>query len=420
MLLQCWRSRRWAKGIVSILVLAVALMAGACAGEEQEIEKIGSSVVSRDPQTPIVIPAGEPIVIGVSAALTGPTASLGLDTRDAVVVGVERWKAANGDQISGHDIIIYVEDDGCFEADVAAFAAQRLLSQEGLVGVIGPICSAGAMAAIPIYAEAGVVMISGTVTRTDVTLTQPEPRFFFRTTYTNAAEGILQARYAISQLKAATVYIIDDSEAYGIDLADWAQETLEESGRQVTREHIVPGAVDFSQLAAQIAADNPDVVIFEGYNPEGALLYRQLCDAGYDGPFVGSDGIASVSDFIEPLGEQAEGVVFAGGIPMLPEEFLTDYVKITDHEPTIPFIGHLADAVHILLDAVAEVAVEQEDGSLVIDPLELREAVSNPKLLVGVSGIIAFDENGDRVGNAETIGLAISEVKNGKFVIFQF
>jgi branched-chain amino acid transport system substrate-binding protein len=399
-LLHFWRSTHWAKGIVPILVLAVALMAGACAGEEQEIERIGSDLVSRDPQTPIVIPTGEPIVIGVSAALTGPTASLGLDTRDAVVVGVERWKAANGDQISGHDIIIYVEDDGCFETDVTAFAAERLLSQEGLVGVIGPICSAGAMAAIPIYAEAGVVMISGTVTRTDVTLTQPEPRFFFRTTYTNAAEGILQARYAISQLKAATAYIIDDSEAYGIDLADWAQETLEESGRQVTREHIVPGAVDFSQLAAQIAADNPDVVIFEGYNPEGALLYRQLRDAGY--------------------GEPAEGVVIAGGIPMLPEEFLADYVEIVGHAPTTPFAGHLADAVHILLDAVAEVAIEQEDGSLVIAPLELREAVSNPKLLVGISGIIAFDENGDRVGNAETIGLAMCEIKDGEFVCFQF
>jgi ABC-type branched-subunit amino acid transport system substrate-binding protein len=59
----------------------------------------------------------------------------------------------------------------------------------------------------------------------------------------------------------------------------------------------------------------------------------------------------------------------------------------------------------------------QQDESLVIDPLELREAVSNPSLLVGVSGIIAFDENGDRVGNAETIGLYMCEVKNGEFVL---
>ena len=411
------RSRRWAKGFLLILVLAVALMP-ACGGEE-EIENSGGDAVSRDPQTPVVIAVGEPIVISVSAALTGPTKSLGLESLHAVVVGVERWKAANGDQIGGHDIVVYAEDDGCYEADVAAFAAQRLLRQKGLVGVIGPMCSDGAVAAIPVYAEAGIVMISGSATRTDLTLTQPEPKFFFRTAFTNAAEGVLQARYVISQLNAATVYLIDDGGAYGHDLADAAHEILEESGLHVTREHIVPGAIDFSELAARIAADNPDVVIFEGFNPEGALLYRQMRDAGYGGPFVSSDGVASVSDFIEPLGEQAEGVVFSGSIPTLPEEFLADYLEIHGHTPTTPFAGHQADAVHILLDAVAQVAVEQ-GGSLVIDPLELREAVSNPRLLVGLSGTIAFDENGDRVGNAETVGLVMCEVKDGEFVNFQF
>ena len=99
---------------------------------------------------------------------------------------------------------------------------------------------------------------------------------------------------------------------------------------------------------------------------------------------------------------------------------MTPPARIVGHAPTTPFAGHLADAVHILLDAVAEVAIEQEDGSLVIAPLELREAVSNPKLLIGISGIIAFDENGDRVGNAETIGLAMCEIKDGEFVCFQF
>jgi branched-chain amino acid transport system substrate-binding protein len=361
-MLLSWRYKGWAKSLVLILAFALALFAGSCAGEEQETEAIVGSMVSRDPQTSLVIPASEPIVIGVSAALTGPTKSLGLDTLDAVVVGIERWKAMNADQIGGHDIQVYAEDDGCYEADVTKLAAQRMLNQKGLIGVIGPMCTTGALAAIPVYAEAGVVMISGTITATNVTLMQSEPKFFFRTAYTNAAEGTLQARYAISQLKADTAYVIDDSEAYGEDLADAAQEILEESGLQVTREHVVEGAVDFSELAALIVADNPDVVIFEGFNPEGALLYRQIRDAGYGGPFVGSDGIASVSDFIEPLGELAEGAVFAGSIPTLPEDFLADYIKITGHAPTIPFPGHLADAVHILLDAVAQIAVEQDES----------------------------------------------------------
>jgi branched-chain amino acid transport system substrate-binding protein len=413
------RFDRWHRRILLSLTLAMVLATGACAGEEDDVDKNGGGSVSPDPQTPIVIAAGDPIIVGVSAALTGPVASLGLESRDAVVVGIERWKAENGAQIGGHEIEVYVEDDGCFETEVAAFAGERLLGRKGLVGVIGPMCSGGATEAIPVYAEAGIVMISGSATRTDLTTTQPEPRFFFRTSFSNAAEGVLQARYAISQLHASTVYVVDNNDAYGQDLADWAQATLEDGGRLVTRSQVRQGDVDFSDLAGQIASDSPDAVIFEGFNPEAALLYRQLRDAGYGGPFIASDGAASAQDFIEPLGEQAEGVVFAGCISALPEDFLADYDRIHGDRPTTPFAGHLADAAHILLDAVAQVATEQ-DGSLVIDPVELRDAVRNPKLLVGVSGIIAFDENGDRVGNAETIGLAMCEVIDGKFALLTF
>jgi ABC-type branched-subunit amino acid transport system substrate-binding protein len=102
----------------------------------------------------------------------------------------------------------------------------------------------------------------------------------------------------------------------------------------------------------------------------------------------------------------------------LPEEFLADYVDIVGSEPVTAFPAQYADAATILLDAVAEVAVEQADGSLVIEPLELRDAVSMPKLLAGLSGAMAFDENGDRL--AESSGLVMCEVEGGKFVNFRF
>ncbi|MCH8890024.1 MAG: branched-chain amino acid ABC transporter substrate-binding protein, partial [Myxococcales bacterium] len=250
--------------------------------------------------------------------LSGPTETLGIDILDAVVVGVERWKAENGSTILGHAIEVHAEDDGCFEADITARAAGHLLSGEdghqllpGLVGVIGPACSDGAERAIPIYAQAGVVMISGTATRTDLAPDQPEPKFFFRTAFTNANEGAEQARYVIARLDGETVYVIDDGTLFSEDLADAAQTELEESGRTVTRESIDVRAFDFSALAGLIAGDSPDVVIFEGFNPGAALLYRQLRDAGYSGPFIGSDAAVS-SDFIEPLGPLAEGAVRGG------------------------------------------------------------------------------------------------------------
>jgi len=140
MLQQFLPSRYWATVVALILALVAALVAGGCEEEGKEIDPAGGDAISRSPYTPIVIPAGEPIVVGVSAALTGPIGPRGRAIRDAVVVGVEQWKAENGHQISGHEIEVYAEDDGCYERGCAAYGADRLLRQKGLVGVIGPEC----------------------------------------------------------------------------------------------------------------------------------------------------------------------------------------------------------------------------------------------------------------------------------------
>ena len=410
-------------GIVVIVVVVVLATGG---GDDEAKGVIGD--IHRSPDTPIVVPADEPIIIGVSTALSGPTETLGSEGRDAVIVGVELWKEANDDTIGGHEIEVHAEDDGCFNSEITARAAGHLLYGRddhqmlpGLVGIIGPLCSDGASRVIHVYAAAGIVMISGSATRIDLTTNQTSPEFFFRTAYSNSQEGALQVRYLIAQLGAATAYLIDDSERYGKDLANSLQARLQQSGIKVTRERITVAVdVDFSDLAARVASDNPDVVIFEGFNPEGALLYRQLRDAGYGGTFLSGHGAAVTSDFIEPLGELAEGAVFAGCPLTLPEEFLLDYVEITGSEPVTGFSAHIADAATVLLDSVAEVAQGQPDGSLVIDPLELRDAVSASTLLFGVSGAIAFDENGDRIGQSADLGLTMCRVEDGRFVNFDF
>ncbi len=404
------------KAIVLFLTAALVIVCGACSAGEDE-EQTRGDVISRSSETPIVIPEGEPVVIGVSAALTGPIGPRGLELHDAVIVGVERWKAVNGDQIGGHDITMWTEDDGCYEAGCTADAADQLLRLPGLVGVVGPECSSGAKEAISVYADAGVVMISASATDSSLTTSQSQPGFFFRTVYNNAVEGVMQANYILSELEGCTVWVIDDSETYGQDLANAAQSILEENGCRVTRDSIVTGAVDFSVITAQIADDNPDAVLFEGFNPEGALLYRQLRDAGYNGPFLSGDAVASVPNFVEPLGEQSEGVIFAGCLPPLSDQLIEEYVAIVGHEPETPFAAHAIDAVYILLDAVLEVT-KQQGGALVIDPIEFRNAVQNPSLINGLSGTISFDENGDRIGDADAIGLKMGKVQNGEIVLF--
>ncbi len=415
---------RWTWGVGLAVVVAVVVVVATSGGDDEAESVIGD--IPHSPDTPIVVPAGEPIIIGVSGPLSGPTEIFGIEGREAAAVGVELWKAANANTIGGHEIEVHAEDDGCFDADITARAAGHLLYGRddhqllpGLVGVIGPTCSDGASRVIPVYAQAGIVMISGSATRSDLTTGQTSPGFFFRTAYSNSQEAALQARYVIGELAAATAYVIDSGERYGTDLANSLQARLRGGGVEVTREAIAGGDVDFSELAGRNASDDPNVVVFAGFNPEGTLIYRQLRDAGYGGTFLGGDGLVSVSDFIEPLGELAEGAVFAGCSLTLPEEFLSDYVSIIGSEPETPFPAQFVDAVTVLLDSVAQVAEEQTDGSLVIEPLALRAAVAAAEL-GGVSGAVAFDEYGDRVGDCATVGLTMCKVEDGRFVNFDF
>ena len=381
--------------------------------------------VRSDASSSIVVPAGKPIVLGVSEALTGSEAPAGIEDRDAVVTSVVRWKAKNGKQIKGHEIEVRAEDDGCTEDQITVQAAQRLLRVPGLVGVLGPGCSAGANAAIPMYEQAGIVAISGSATQSDLAATQPAGRFFFRTSYRNELQGEVTGEFVAVTLKATTAYLIDDGESYGQDLVEAAQRAMESRGVVVTRESVRRGDVGFSKLAEGITRVNPGFVGFGGFNPEAVLLYRQLRDAGYRGPFGAGDAAASVLTFVDPVGaEAAEGVYFVGCSPSLPDDFRADFKKIHGSEPQASaFTAQYADATTILLDAVAEVAEEQSDGSLLVDPVQLRDAVRATIRMDGVSGHIRFDDYGDRTSSASDLteqagdlGLAACQVQGGKLV----
>ncbi len=405
------------------LVCMLALVAAACGGGGDGPPLV-LEPIERGPSSPIVVPPSEPIVVGTSSALTGPVGQRGREYRDAAILGVNRWKSAHGELIEGHEIVVQAEDDGCTEADITVGAAERLMRRSGLVGVLGPQCSAGASAAIPVYREAGVLAISGSATTSDLTLDQPEDGFFFRTAYTNRFEGELNGQF-VAELGADTVYIVHDGEAYGSDLATTAAAALSDRSVEVTVSSIRRGQVDFGELAAKVARANPDFVGFAGFNPEAALFYRQLRDAGYKGPFGAGDAAASVRDFVGPVGpELAEGVYFGGCSLDLADEFVGEFRRLHGSEPTAAFVTHYADAAGILLSAIAEVAKPQPDGSLTIDPGALRRAVRSTSVEDGFSGHVAFDVDGDRTTEetalderARDLGLAVCQVRKGQLAV---
>ena len=381
----------------SLLVAACAIaivVVGACGGDDDAAPDLPD--IERGPDTPMVIPDGEPIVVGVSAALTGPVGERGQEYVNAVIAGVEAWKRANSTMIAGHEIVVVAGDDACTAPGAAVTAGHRLLRRPGLVGVIGPQCSGGVEQAIDIYAEAGIVAISGSATKTDLTINQGPDGFFFRTAYRNDLEGRLVGDFLATTIDVELVYLIDDDEPFGVDLADQAQILLEDAGVDFVRLSVPLGTVDFGEIVQAALDDGADFVGYTGFNPDAALLLRQLRDAGYTGLFGAGDGAASEGDFVQPLGEDAEGALFAGCRVPLPDDLSAIFEEVHGGAASATFSAAFADAVTVLLDAVV-VVVGDQTGELTIDPKALRDAVRASHLPDAYSGSVAFDTLGDRV-----------------------
>jgi branched-chain amino acid transport system substrate-binding protein len=194
---------------------------------------------------------------------------------------------------------------------------------------------------------------------------------------------------------------------------------FEALGGTVTSEQAVTvGEQDFSSVVTTIGT-TPEIVVFGGFIAEGATLVRQLRDAGYEGAFMGADGIAD-QDFIDQAGGGAEGAyVSRGPQPAASsyDDFLAKYQAEYGEAAGIQFTEHSYDAMTIILRAIEQVATV-EGGSLVSDRQALIDAAKTITLENGASGTVEFLENGDRDIAVGAVN-RIDQVENNAFVQVQ-
>ncbi len=389
------------------LATAAVLWATACGGNDATSSEPTASG-EPPPAASILISQGQPVTIGVSSALSGDQVNLGTDFADAVELAVADF----GGALKSHPIVVKRLDDGCTDAEMAVAVADRLLAEETLVGVIGPMCTTGAQAANDEYERAGIVHMSPSATRVDLSANGEE--YFFRTSWRDDAQARLQSSHASGPLQAKTAVVIDDGDPYGKGLADaFASEFVEDGGQVIARERIERGTVDFGPLAREIVAAAPDLVVFEGLNPEGALILKALRDGQYTGAFMAPDGLLSTRDFLEAAGAAAEGAIVTGG-PTPDEALVLRFEERFQRRPSTPFVLQTHDAVTVLLRAIDAVAV-RDAGGLSIERAALLDRLRETEF-DGLTGHIAFDDVGDRRGDsAAEVGLRIYRVNQGRF-----
>jgi branched-chain amino acid transport system substrate-binding protein len=407
----------------AIAVTAVLLIGAACAEDGGDGGGEGAATCPPEDEFGCIeVAAGEPLRIGTGLTISGDTASLGLDSQHGVELALDyrdgTFDATPG-QIAGHDVEFQHEDTLCTPEGGTA-AARKLASDPTIAAVIGTSCSSEALgAADKILSDEGIVLISPSNTSPALTDPATHQPFYLRTAHNDNIQGATMAQFASDELGATTAATIHDGSPYADGLQQVFCDVFASTygGECTTQEAIQVGDTDFGPLLTDIAADSPDILFYPIFLPEGGLITQQAQEVQglSNTALAGADGLWT-PDLIDSAGEEnaedmylsAPSLEFSGDF--YTNEFLPAYEEQFGERPTAAFHAHAFDATNMVFDAIEEVSLEGEGGSLLIPKTALKDALFATEGYEGITGSLTCNENGDCQPEAT---MAVYQVKSG-------
>lgn len=354
-----------------------------------------------------VVPAGaadDTIKLGIAGPHSGDLAPYGIPAMRAAQLVVKDVNERGG--ILGKQVELLIQDEQC-DPNIATNVATRLVT-DGADVVMGHICSGATRAALGIYREAKIPVMSPSATNPPLTQSGEYPNFF-RTIASDDMQAKLAVDYAVDTLGIKKVAVLHDRGDYGRGFAEFANQYLEAKGVEVVMfEGITPGAMDYSSVVQRLRRAGADSLIFGGYHPEASKLVTQLERRRVDAIFISDDGVKDDS-FLNVAGSAAEGAYVTGpkDLSALPQNkaAVQAFQDAYGSEPGAFFQEGYA-ATLALLNAIEKAGSTDYDA--VVKALR-SEYVETPV------GNIKFDTKGD----AEGVGFSVFKVENGAFVEVQ-
>lgn len=336
-----------------------------------------------DPLGCVYIPAGEPIEIGALQTFGEGIGDIsGIDQ----VRGLE-LAAAEQERILDHPVIVNSQDELC-SAEGGAGGAGILLENPQIVGVIGTTCDEAAVAAAPLFSEAGWVLISGANISPELTQSQGEPGFahvpgYFRTIPNSEWQGQAAAAFVIQELGLNQVATLHEEFPYSTALRVSFNTTLSNLSGTIAVD--APLALDDAGwdalVAEMVAADVQLIYLPLGYASTIDTVTRIRTTPELDNMIMLASVTAFSETFLGSVGEYGLGLYAAAPLAPAHDRYThyRDLFRSTyQTEPTdaIDFSVYAYDAAYLLFQAIEQVAQVGEDGSLLIGRGALREAIA--------------------------------------------
>ena len=336
--------------------------------------------------------AADDVKVGMLQGFTGPTESLVKPMAMGGEMAIQEV-SDSGIFLGGRKVVSVRGDSTCIDAAAATAAAERLVTSEGVSGIVGATCSGATTAVLNnVVRPNGIVMISPSATSPALS-TIEDDGYFFRTAPSDARQGEIIGKILTDKgiKSAALTYTNND---YGKGLADSIQSSFEGMGGSITAvaSH-EDGKADYSAEVATLAAAGGEILIVAGYLDQGGKgMIQAALDTGAFDTFMLPDGMVgeSLTDNFGTaidgsigtnpgtdspgagmLAKMSEGKGFKGDDPYVPEAYdasailllamqsagSTDSAVYKDHVMQVAnapgekiYPGELAKALKILAD----------------------------------------------------------------------
>ncbi|MDD5168562.1 MAG: ABC transporter substrate-binding protein [Syntrophales bacterium] len=355
------------------------------------------------------------VKIGVIAEITGDMPAVGESCKKAAEMAVQMVNDAGGIQVGDkkYKVELFVEDNAG-KADQSASAAQKLITQQNVLAIVGPNATRYAIPASEIAESSKVVLVTPWSTSPKTTLdakTNAPKKFVFRSCFIDPFQGRVVAKFTLDNLKAKKAAVLYDvASDYNKGIAEIFKETFEQMGGKVVAfETYTTNDKDFSAQFTKIKQAGPDVIFLPNYYSEVPLQIQQAKRLGITAPFIGADAWGS-QELTKLCGKDCEGYYFS-----------THYAPDLATPVAKAFIQAYQDKYKVMPDDVAALTYDSFGllwqairGAGKIDRLAVRDALAKIPKYEGVTGDMTFKE-----GSTDPIKSAvILQIKDGKFVFF--
>lgn len=336
------------------------------------------------------------ILIGIAVAQTSNVALLGQEEVTGAKIAEAYFNKQGG--INGTPIrLVFQDTAGDEQGAINAF--NTLISQDKVVGIVGPTLSQQAFSADPIAERAGVPVIAPSNTAKGI----PQiGKYISRVSAPVAvvAPNAIEAALKINpQIKKVAVFFAQN-DAFSKSETGTFQETVKQKGLELaTVQTFQTTDTDFQSQVTNAINIKPDLIIISGLSADGGNLVKQLRELGYKGLIIGGNGL-NTSNILPVCKALCDGIIIAQAYsPELKNEVNTAfrqlYTELNKKEPP-QFSAQTFTAVQVFVEALRTLDKTTKLSTLTLPQLRTQ---LNDTLLIGKYetplGEISFTPEGE-------------------------